>query len=111
MEVEVRTLRCGDGVTYPQPGDKLYTHYVGRIASTGEQIDSSYERGLPFRFQLGVGQVIAGWDEGIRKMSLGEQALLMIPAERAYGAQGAGGSIPPNTDLIFEVELLKISAY
>ncbi|CAE7431328.1 FPR1, partial [Symbiodinium natans] len=98
----VKTLRCGDGVTFPKPGDKLHTHYVGRIAATGEQIDSSYERGLPFRFQLGVGQVIAGWDEGIRKMSLGEHALLMIPSDRAYGVQGAGGSIPPDTDLVFE---------
>eukprot|EP00931_Biecheleriopsis_adriatica_P003501 TRINITY_DN10523_c0_g1_i1.p1 TRINITY_DN10523_c0_g1~~TRINITY_DN10523_c0_g1_i1.p1 ORF type:complete len:112 (+),score=16.63 TRINITY_DN10523_c0_g1_i1:76-411(+) len=111
MVVEVVTLRPGDGRTFPKPGDKLHTHYVGKIASTGQQIDSSYERGIPFRFQLGVGQVIRGWDEGLRKMSLGEQALLTISSESGYGTRGAGGSIPANTDLIFEVELLKISAF
>eukprot|EP00913_Durusdinium_trenchii_P007694 g7228.t1 len=111
MAVEVKTLRPGDGVTYPKPGDKLVTHYVGRLAATGQEIDSSYQRRLPFRFQLGVQQVIPGWDEGLQRMTLGEKALLTIPASLAYGHSGAGGSIPPDTDLTFEVELLKISAF
>ncbi|CAL1172159.1 unnamed protein product, partial [Cladocopium goreaui] len=110
-EVEVRTVRPGDGITFPKPGDKLMTHYICRIRSTGQQIDSSYQRRLPFRFQLGVQQVIKGWDLGICRMSLGEKAILTIPANLAYGQTGAGGSIPPDTDLTFEVELLRISAF
>eukprot|EP00434_Breviolum_minutum_P001059 symbB.v1.2.000932.t1/scaffold54.1/size375170/5 len=113
--VQVKTLRPGDGTTFPKPGDKLVVHYICRIDSKGKepgpQIDSSYQRGLPFRFQLGVQQVIDGWDEGIARMSLGEKAMLMMPASSAYGATGAGGSIPPHADLLFEVELLHISAF
>ncbi|CAE8626430.1 unnamed protein product [Polarella glacialis] len=111
MGVEVVTLVPGDGKTFPKPGDKLQTHYVGKIAETGQQIDSSRERGIPFRFQLGVGQVVKGWDEALQRMSLGETALLTISSDYAYGVRGAGGSIPADTDLVFEVELLKISPF
>merc|ERR1719277_1727207 len=111
MGMEVQTVKPGDGCTYPKPGDKLRMHYVGKIAASGQRIDSSIDRGIPFRFQCGVGQVIKGWDEGIQQMSLGEKAVLTISADYAYGARGAGGSIPGNTDLIFEVELLDISAF
>merc|ERR1712224_526273 len=111
MGVEVETISPGDGKTFPNLGDKLRMHYVGRIAATGQKIDSTIDRGLPFRFQLGAGQVIKGWDEGVQRMSLGEKAKLIISADYAYGARGAGGSIPGNTDLVFEVELLDISPY
>mmetsp|Transcript_27328 Transcript_27328/g.69121 ORF Transcript_27328/g.69121 Transcript_27328/m.69121 type:complete len:112 (+) Transcript_27328:83-418(+) len=111
MGVEVKTIRQGDGQTYPRQGDKLRMHYVGTIAATGKKFDSSIDRGIPFRFQIGVGQVIKGWDEGVMQMSLGEQAVLTITSDYAYGMMGAGGSIPADTDLVFEVELLDISAF
>merc|ERR550514_907416 len=111
MGVEVETVEPGDGCTYPKPGDKLRMHYVGKIAATGQLIDSSIDRGIPFRFQIGVGQVIKGWDEGVMKMSKGEKASLHISADYAYGAKGAVGSVPPNTDLIFEVELVSVSPF
>lgn len=107
-KVEVETISPGDGQTYPKKGDTLTMHYTGKLAKTGEKFDSSVDRGEPFTFQIGVGQVIPGWDEGVVKMSVGEKAMLHIPAEMAYGASGAGGVIPPNADLVFEVELLKV---
>jgi FK506-binding protein 1 len=108
LEVAVETASPGDGVTYPKVGDRLVMHYTGTLAATGVKFDSSHDRGQPFEFQIGVGQVIKGWDEGVIKMSLGEKATLRIPAELGYGKKGAGGVIPPDADLIFEVELLKI---
>lgn len=79
------------------------------MASNGEQFDSSHSRGRPFTFTIGVGQVIRGWDEGVMTMSLGEKAKLNISSDYGYGSRGAGGVIPPNADLVFEVELLKIN--
>lgn len=79
------------------------------MASNGEQFDSSLSRGRPFTFTIGVGQVIRGWDEGVMTMSLGEKAKLNISSDYGYGSRGAGGVIPPNADLVFEVELLKIN--
>ena len=75
----------------------------------GSVFDSSHKRGRPFQFVIGVGQVIRGWDEGVAQMSLGEKAKLFISSDYGYGARGAGNVIPPNADLIFEVELLKIN--
>ena len=111
MGVEVQTTEPGDGVTFPKAGDKLLMHYVSKLASTGEEIDSSRKRGIPFRFQIGVGQVIKGWDEGLLKLSLGEKATLHVSSDYAYGIKGAIGSVPPNTDLIFDVELVSISPF
>lgn len=108
-KLEVQTVSPGDGVTYPKPGDRLAMHYTGTLAATEEKFDSSIDREEPFSFQIGVGQVIKGWDIGVMKMSLGERAVLKIPAEFGYGERGAGGVIPPNADLVFEVELLKIN--
>lgn len=77
-------------------------HYTGTLTN-GKKFDSSVDRGRPFEFTIGVGQVIKGWDEGVMKMSVGEKAKLEITPDYGYGARGAGGVIPPNADLIFEV--------
>lgn len=87
----------------------VYTVYSGTLASNGGQFDSSHKRGRPFTFTIGVGQVIRGWDEGVMQMSLGEKAMLHITSDYGYGAQGAGGVIPPNADLNFEVHLMQIN--
>lgn len=84
-------------------------HYVGTLAANGKEFDSSRKRGSPFKTAIGVGQVIQGWDQGVPQLSLGERAKLIIPANEGYGARGAGGVIPPNADLIFDVELLAIN--
>ena len=107
-ELKVETLQAGDGKTFPSTGDTLKMHYTGTLAENGEKFDSSLDRGEPFSFKIGVGQVIKGWDEGVMQMSLGEKARLHIPSELGYGERGAGGAIPPNADLVFEVELLDI---
>jgi len=101
-------LKEGDGKTFPKKGDKLSMHYTGTLASDGTKFDSSYDRNKPFEFVIGRGDVIKGWDEGVMEMSLGEKAILHISSDFGYGAQGAGGVIPPNADLKFTVELLKI---
>merc|ERR1719473_934365 len=103
-------IKPGDGKTFPKPGDKLTMHYTGTLANGGSKFDSSRDRGQPFVFTIGVGQVIPGWDNGVMKMSLGERAVLHVPSAQGYGAQGAGGVIPPNADLNFDVELLKINS-
>lgn len=107
MRVTKQVLSPGDGTTFPTPGQSVTLHYVGRLAS-GEEFDSSHKRGQPLQVQIGAGQVIRGWDEAVPQMSLGEKAILHICADYGYGAQGAGGVIPPNSDLVFEVELLAI---
>ncbi len=92
-------------------GKKVSVHYTGWLnekGSKGKKFDSSVDRGEAFDFQLGVGQVIKGWDEGVSGMKVGGKRTLMIPAKLAYGTQGAGAAIPPNADLIFEVELLGV---
>jgi len=96
----------GSGKT-PQSGDKVEVHYTGKLAN-GTIFDSSVSRGQSFLFQLGVGQVIQGWDEGVALLKVGDKATFTIPSNLAYGEQGAGEVIGPNETLIFEVELLGI---
>lgn len=108
QKVSVIRIEEGDGKTYPAYGDRLRVHYVGKLED-GTVFDSSRARGVPFDFKFGKKEVIPGWDEGVANMSVGEVALLMIPAAKAYGEQGSGdGSVPPFADLKFEVQLLEI---
>ncbi|KAL7580251.1 hypothetical protein ACA910_012988 [Epithemia clementina (nom. ined.)] len=110
MGVTKEILKDGDGKTFPKAGDKMTMHYVGTLASDGSQFDSSIAKGRPFRFTIGIGQVIRGWDEGVMQMSLGEKSILRITSDYGYGQRGAGGGvIPPNADLVFQVEVLEIN--
>merc|ERR1719198_2790323 len=108
MGVEKEMKQAGDGKTFPKKGQTVVMHYTGTLTANGKKFDSSVDRGTPFRTQIGVGQVIKGWDEGVPQMSLGEKAVLRMTSDYGYGARGAGGVIPPNADLTFEVELLGI---
>ncbi len=105
--MKIETLKEGIG-EIAKNGDSISVHYTG-ILEDGTKFDSSTDRGTPFTFTLGVGQVIKGWDLGVLGMKVREKRKLTIPPELSYGFQGAGGVIPPNATLIFEVELLGIN--
>ncbi len=95
----------------PKTGQTCVMHYTGWLwegGKKGAKFDSSVDRGRPFEFQIGRGMVIKGWDEGVAAMKVGGKRTLVIPAELGYGARGAGGVIPPNATLLFEVELLDL---
>ncbi|KAF9360928.1 FK506 binding protein proline rotamase rapamycin-binding protein [Mortierella sp. NVP85] len=106
MGVVKTTTEAGDGKTFPKKGQTVVMHYKG-LLEDGTVFDSSYG-GDPFDTVIGVGDVIKGWDEGVPLMSLGEKAVLKISSDYGYGKEGAGDDIPPNANLIFEVELLEI---
>ncbi|XP_074600927.1 peptidyl-prolyl cis-trans isomerase Fkbp12 [Brevipalpus obovatus] len=105
MGVEVQTTKPGDSSTYPRNGQTVVVHYTGTLEN-GTKFDSSRDRGKPFKFKIGKGEVIKGWDQGVARMSLGERAKLICTPDFAYGSRGHPGVIPPNATLIFDVELL-----
>ena len=102
--VQIETLKEGDGTSFPQNGQKVSCHYVLTLEN-GKKVDSSRDRGRPFQFTLGRKEVIAGWEDGIARMSKGQRAKLTISSDMGYGPRGQG-PIPPNATLIFDVELL-----
>ncbi|WP_405381207.1 peptidylprolyl isomerase [Maribacter sp. LLG6340-A2] len=101
-----KMIQKGNG-TKAEKGKTVSVHYEGSLLD-GQVFDSSYKRNSPIDFQLGIGQVIPGWDEGISLLQVGDKARFVIPSDLAYGAAGAGGVIPPNATLIFDVELMKV---
>ena len=109
-QLKMTDTKVGSGAV-AKPGEQVTVHYTGWLyvnGAKGKKFDSSVDRGEPFEFKIGTRQVIAGWDEGVASMKVGGKRTLIIPAALGYGAQGAGGVIPPNATLIFDVELLGI---
>lgn len=107
MELQTEILTEGSGDQLVAPGDSISVHYTGTLED-GTKFDSSLDRGEPFTFTIGQGQVIQGWDQGLIGMKVGEQRKLTIPSDMAYGPSGSG-PIPPNATLIFTVELISIN--
>ena len=108
LQYEDTTLGSGDEA---KVGKTCVMHYAGWLwvnGAKGSKFDSSLDRGKPFSFKLGAGQVIGGWDEGVAGIKIGGKRTLIIPPDLGYGARGAGGAIPPNATLLFEVELLEL---
>lgn len=102
-------LKPGAGAV-AKAGDHVHVHYTGWLQSNGKKFDSSHDRGTPIDFDLGAGNVIKGWDEGVAGMKINEQRQLVIPPALGYGERGAGGVIPPGATLVFDVELVKIGS-
>jgi len=106
-ELQIEEIEVGSGAE-ATGGQTVTVHYTGWLTD-GTKFDSSVDRGNPFQFPLGAGMVIKGWDQGVAGMKIGGKRKLTIPPELGYGASGAGGVIPPNATLVFEVELLEVS--
>jgi len=104
--LKIQDLRVGDGAT-PGPGQTITVHYVGSLED-GTEFNNSYKMGAPIDFEIGVGKVIKGWDEGLMTIKVGGKRRLFIPSNLAYGAEGRPPNIPPNSNLVFEVELLRV---
>jgi peptidylprolyl isomerase len=107
FELGIDDLVVGDGAE-ATAGKKVTVHYVGVAFRTGEEFDASWNRGRPFEFRVGKGQVIPGWDQGVAGMRVGGRRRLTIPSALAYGARGAGGVIAPHEPLVFVVDLLSV---
>lgn len=107
LYMKIEKITSGNGAS-PKRGDTVTVHYTGWLTD-GTKFDSSVDRDDPFAFVLGTGQVIAGWDQGVATMRVGDKTRFTIPPQLAYGENGYPGAIPPNATLIFEVELLSIS--
>jgi peptidylprolyl isomerase len=107
FELGIDDVVVGEG-DEAAPGSRVSVHYVGVAFSTGEEFDASWNRGQPFSFKLGRGQVIPGWDRGVAGMRVGGRRKLTIPSAMAYGARGAGGAIKPHEPLVFVVDLLSV---
>jgi peptidylprolyl isomerase len=107
FELGIEDLAVGDG-DEATAGKKVTVHYVGVAFRSGTEFDASWNRGQPFRFKLGKGQVIRGWDQGVQGMRVGGRRKLTIPSAMAYGARGAGGVIEPHEPLVFVVDLLAV---
>jgi len=107
FDLAIEDIVVGDGEE-AMSGRKVSVHYVGVAFSTGEEFDASWNRGQPFTFKLGKGQVIPGWDAGVQGMRVGGRRKLTIPSAMAYGARGAGGVIQPHEPLVFVVDLLSV---
>jgi peptidylprolyl isomerase len=106
-DLQITDIQEGDGAE-AKAGDTVQVHYVGVAYSTGEEFDSSYDRGDPLEFQLGAGRVIAGWDQGVQGMRVGGRRQLVIPPHLAYGDRGAGHVIAPGETLIFVCDLVGV---
>ncbi len=106
-DLEITEIWEGDGPE-AKAGDRVRVHYVGVAYSTGEEFDASWNRGEPLEFQLGIGQVIAGWDQGVQGMKVGGRRKLVIPSRLAYGERGAPGAIAPGETLIFVCDLVSV---
>ena len=106
-DLKIEVLKQGTGTVVTKVGDMISVHYTGTLAD-GTKFDSSLDRGTPFKFDLGAGQVIKGWDQGLTGMKVGEKRRLTVPPSLGYGDQAMGTKIPANSTLIFEVELLEI---
>ena len=104
--LKMQDLKVGDGAS-PQPGQTITVHYIGWLEN-GKEFNNSYSGGTPIDFKIGTGNVIKGWDEGLMTMKVGGKRKLTIPSDLAYGARGRPPAIPPNSNLIFEIELLGI---
>lgn len=107
--LETKDIVVGDGAE-AKAGDTVSVQYVGAIYDTGKEFDASWDRGQPFSFTLGSGQVIKGWDEGVEGMKVGGRRELIIPPDLGYGAQGSPPTIPPNATLVFVVDLEKVES-